>query len=68
LEIFKGLKVILVNIQVCEIEAYPPPAIYWKRGEIVITNNSTFQISHFTSSDEKTTSTLKVSGFEGSLT
>ena len=44
----------------CEIEAFPAPAIIWKKNNEVIRNNSTFEISHFASADEKTTSNLHV--------
>lgn len=44
----------------CEIEAFPPPAIYWKKNNETIKNNGTFQIAHFASADEKMTTQLKV--------
>lgn len=47
----------------CDIDAFPPPTINWKHGEDIINNNSTFQISHFASADERTTSTLRVSSY-----
>ena len=46
---------------VCEIEAFPSPAIYWKKNNETITNDNTFHITHFASADEKLTSQLKVS-------
>lgn len=44
----------------CEIEAFPPPAINWKKDNQTIRNNGTFHVTHFASADEKTTSQLKV--------
>jgi hypothetical protein len=51
----------LVFHATCFVQAFPPPAINWKRGDEIITNNGSFHISHFASADEKTTSTLRVS-------
>ncbi len=45
---------------VCEIKAFPPPAILWKKNGTLIKNSGSHQITHFASADELTTSTLKV--------
>ena len=48
----------------CEIEAFPPPAINWRKDNQTIRNNGTFHVTHFASADEKTTSQLKVGWYE----
>ena len=48
----------------CEIEAFPPPAINWRKDNQTIRNNGTFHVTHFASADEKTTSLLKVGYYE----
>lgn len=44
----------------CHVEAYPPPAISWKRAGITLSNNQHYTISHFATADEYTDSTLRV--------
>ena len=47
---------------VCEIEAFPPPSIFWRKdndSEAIATHGN-YQISHFASQDDITTSTLTV--------
>jgi neuronal growth regulator 1 len=44
----------------CHIEAYPPAQIIWVKDEIIITNNQHHSVTHFSSTDESTDSTLRV--------
>ncbi len=44
----------------CTILAFPPPSIYWKFGDKVLSNTDNYQISNFASQDETTSSTLTV--------
>lgn len=44
----------------CHIEAYPPPAIKWFMGNIQLTNNQHYHISHFAFDDEYTNTILRV--------
>ena len=47
---------------VCKIEAFPPPSIFWRKDNEseAITSHGNYQISHFASQDDITTSTLTV--------
>ena len=45
----------------CEVEAYPPPSILWKKDGKEVTNiNGSFYVTHFAKQDEKIVSTVKV--------
>ncbi|XP_063392446.1 lachesin [Cydia fagiglandana] len=44
----------------CHVEAYPPPAIVWLKGEFQLANNQHYSISHFATADEFTDTTLRV--------
>ncbi|XP_073965450.1 lachesin-like isoform X1 [Choristoneura fumiferana] len=44
----------------CHVEAYPPPAITWLKGEFQLSNNQHYRISHFATADEFTDTTLRV--------
>jgi len=45
----------------CEVEAYPPPSILWKKdGKEVTNTNGSFYVTHFAKQDEKIVSTVKI--------
>ncbi|XP_050316013.1 lachesin [Anthonomus grandis grandis] len=44
----------------CQVEAYPPPAITWKKDDFVLSNNQHYKISHFSTADQLTATTLRV--------
>lgn len=44
----------------CHVEAYPPPAIVWRKDDVQLTNNQHYSISHFATADEFTDTTLRV--------
>jgi len=45
----------------CEVEAYPPPSILWKKNGKEVTNiNGSFYVTHFAKQDEKIVSTVKI--------
>lgn len=44
----------------CHIEAYPPPAIVWLKGDVQISNNQHYSISDFSTATEFVDSTLRV--------
>lgn len=44
----------------CHVEAYPPPAIIWIKGDVQLSNNQHYSISHFATADEYTDTTLRV--------
>lgn len=45
---------------VCNIRAFPPPSIIWKKGNDTLDDRENYRVSHFATQDEITTSTLKV--------
>lgn len=44
----------------CHIEAYPPPAMTWMKDGVALSNNQHYSISHFSTADEYTDSTIRV--------
>ncbi|CAG0914977.1 unnamed protein product [Notodromas monacha] len=48
----------------CNIEAYPQPAVTWLRDGFQLSNNQHYMISHFSTADEFTSTTLRVLSIE----
>ena len=44
----------------CHVEAYPPPAIVWLKGDVQLSNNQHYSILHFTTIDQYTDTTIRV--------
>lgn len=44
----------------CHVEAYPPPAIVWRKDGVQLSNNQHYSISHFATADEFTDTTIRV--------
>ncbi|XP_066991008.2 lachesin isoform X2 [Anabrus simplex] len=44
----------------CHVEAYPPPALVWRKDDVQLSNNQHYSISHFATADEFTDTTLRV--------
>ncbi|KAK7575724.1 hypothetical protein V9T40_012010 [Parthenolecanium corni] len=44
----------------CKVEAYPPPAIVWVKDGVQIANNQHWEVSHSTTSDQITSTVVRV--------
>lgn len=49
-----------IFILLYQVEAYPPPAIIWLKDDVQITNNQHWEVSHSTTSDQITSTVVRV--------